>query len=68
MLQVKIAEGKYTPRKKNIVVKDAFIYEGRLSDDDGTDILAEIAKELPEGVERFSFRLSFELPEEYDED
>ena len=67
MLQVKIAEGKYTPKKKNIVVKDVFIYEGRLSDDDGTDILAEIQKNLPEDVDRFSFKLSFELPEEYDE-
>ena len=68
MFQVKIAEGKYTPKKKNIVVKDAFIYEGRLSDDDGTDILAEIAQNLPEGVDRFSFKLSFELPEEFEEE
>lgn len=65
MLQVRIAEGKYTPKKKNIVVKDVFIHNGTLTDDDGTDVLDELSKELPEGVEKFSFKLSFELPEEY---
>lgn len=63
MIQVKISEGKYTPKKKNIAVKDVFIKEGILTDDDGTDILEEIYNALPDGVERFSFRLSFEIPD-----
>lgn len=64
MIQVKISEGKYTPKKKNISVKDAFIKDSFLTDDDGTDILGEIADALPEGVERFSFKLSFEIPDD----
>lgn len=64
MIQVKISEGKYTPKKKNISVKDVYIRDGFLTDDDGTDVLEEINDALPDGVERFSFKLSFEIPDD----
>lgn len=64
MIQVKISEGKYTPKKKNISVKDVYIRDGFLTDDDGTDVLGEINDALPDGVERFSFKLSFEIPDD----
>lgn len=64
MIQVKIAESKFTPKKKTITVKDVFIRNGMLTDDEGTDVLYEISEALPDGIERFSFKLSFEIPEE----
>lgn len=64
MVNVKVTDGKYTPSKKTITVKDVFIADGKLTDDDGSDVLSEIAEALPDDVEYFSFRLSFEIPDE----
>lgn len=64
MVNVKVTDGKYTPRKKTIAVKDVFITNGKLTDDSGSDVLDEISRELPEDVKYFSFKLSFEIPDE----
>lgn len=64
MVDVKITDGKYTPGKKTIAVKDVFIADGKLTDDNGVDIIDEISKALPEDVEYFSFKISFEIPDE----
>jgi len=68
MVQIKETESKYTPKKKTITVKDSFIENGILTDDDGADIIAQIEEELPKGVDRFSFKITFELPEDEESD
>lgn len=66
MINVSESEGKYVSRKKNITVKDVFIVNNTLVDVETgeTDVLNQLAEEIPDGVDRFKFKLSFELLDE----
>lgn len=67
MIQIKITDPKITNRKKTITFKDVYIENGVLMDENGS-VGDQLKPELPEGVEYFTFKLSFELPDEDDDD
>ncbi len=68
MIQIKITDPKVTNRKKNITFKDVYINEDGVLMDENGSVGEQLKPELPEGVEYFTFKLSFELPDEADDD
>lgn len=67
MIQIKITDPKVTNRKKTITFKDVYIENGVLMDENGS-VGDQLKPELPDGVEYFTFKLSFELPDEADDE
>lgn len=63
----KFTEAKVSAPTKTIDVKDVIIQDGKLTDLEGTDVLAEIESKLPEGVKAFSFKIKFTLPDDFEE-
>jgi hypothetical protein len=65
MFKIKYTESKVTPKKKTIDLKNIAIRELVLVDlDTGEDITDDVIEEIPEGIDRVDFKLTFELPDE----
>ena len=65
MFKIKEVDGKTTPRKKNLELKNISVKDLKLIDTDtGEDITEAVIKEIPVGIETVDFKLSFELPDE----
>lgn len=63
MVTVKSIKSKTTPAKKTITIKDVIVSKMKFVDETG-DVTQQILKELPEGTERISFKITVEIPEE----
>lgn len=64
MIKVSETESKVTAAKKNIAVKNVHFENGVLVDENGVDVIPQIEAEIPSTIDVFSFKISFELPEE----
>lgn len=63
-MTVKTTEGKKTPSKKNITLKDIIVSELTFVDIDGVDLTEDFVNAVPEGIEMIDLKVSFELPDE----
>ena len=67
MFKIKEIEAKTRPKKKQLDLKNISVKDLKLVDTDtGEDITEAVIKEIPEGIETVDFKLSFELPDEDD--
>jgi len=64
MVEIKINEAKVSAKSMTLKVKNCLITDGKLVDDDGLNVISQIEEALPEGVDRVSFNIKVELPEE----
>lgn len=67
MIKVSETESKVTAAKKNISVKNVHFEDGVLVDEKGVDVIPQIEAEIPKSLEVFSFKISFEIPEDEEE-
>lgn len=63
-MTVKTTEGKKTPSKKNITLKDIIVSELTFVDIDGVDLTEDFIDAVPDGIETMNIKVSFELPDE----
>lgn len=64
MVTVSENAAKYSAATRTIKVKDVYIRENCLCDDEGNDVLDRIAEQLPDSSAAISFNLKFEVPED----
>lgn len=63
--KVSTSKERLTPAKKNIVISNVEIANGRFCDEAG-DIIERLEAELPEDLESFDLKITLELaPEEF---
>jgi len=68
MIQVKETDKKISAKKKVITVKDVHIDDsGNFVDENGS-IGTQILPEIPNNEDVFTFKITFELPDEDEED
>lgn len=65
---VKQTDSKVVSGKKNITLKDILVSEITLVDIDGVDLTKDFIDELPEGVTSVTFKASFELDTEHEDE
>lgn len=63
MIKVTESKAKTTAAKKNITVSGVSIKNGRLADEEGL-IGEKLFNELPDWLDTFNIKISFELPDE----
>lgn len=66
-IKIKNIAGKHTPAKKTVEVKDVFVKELRFVDESG-DITQEVTDALSPDVEKVSFKIVIELPDDESEE
>lgn len=69
MIKITTSESKTTPAKKNIQLKNISVRDLKIVDTDtGEDITEQVIAEIPAGVDVVNFKLTFDLPDEPDEE
>lgn len=63
-LTTKITEGKVTPTKKTIKLDNILVSQIKLVDIDGIDLTQDFIDAIPEGIDTFSTKVTFEIPDE----
>lgn len=64
MVSITESAAKVTAATKTIKVKDVFIRDNCLCDEDGNDVLERIAEMLIDPETSISFNIKFEVPED----
>jgi len=67
MIKITTSQEKLTPAKKNIKLEGIFVKDLKFVDETG-DITQQVIDELPEGTSQVDFKITVELPSEYDLD
>lgn len=65
MIKITESAEKLTPAKKNIQVKDVYIKDLKFVDETG-DITQQVLDALPNDIDKISFKITIENPEEID--
>jgi hypothetical protein len=69
MFKVKEIEAKTSPRKKSLELKNISVENLNLVDTDtGENITEQVIAEIPTGIETVDFKLTFEIPDDEDDD
>jgi hypothetical protein len=69
MFKVKEIEAKTSPRKKSLDLKNISVENLKLIDTDtGENITEQVIAEIPTGIETVDFKLTFEIPDDEDDD
>lgn len=64
MVSVSESVAKITAATKTIKVKEVYIRNNCLCDEDGNDVLERIAEQLPDSSAPINFNIKFEIPTE----
>lgn len=66
MIKITESAERFTPAKKNIQVNDVYVRDLKFVDETG-DITQQVIDAMPKGIDKVSFKITIELPDEVGE-
>ena len=66
MIKITESAERFTPAKKNIQVNDVYVKDLKFVDETG-DITQQVIDAMPDGINKISFKITIELPDDVEE-